>query len=90
VCECQKPKKKKDSDADSSKQKESTTSTKPKNKPVGSANVVVEHNFEGDSFWMAAEDKVVAPTLTFGADPDPCLGDPDDLEGNAPDELHFT
>jgi len=57
---------------------------------VGSANAVVEYDFEGDSFWMAVEDEVVAPTLTFGVDPDPCLGDPDDLEGNAPNELHFA
>ena len=88
--ECRKPKKKKDSDTDSSKQNESTTSTKPENKPVGSANVVVEHDFEGDGFWMAVEEDLVAPALNFGADPDPCLGDPDDLEGDAPDELNFA
>ncbi len=77
-------------DADSSKQNESTTSSaKPKNKPVGSANAVVEHDFEGDGFWMA-EEEAVAPTLHIAADPDPCLEDPDDLEGDAPDELHFT
>jgi hypothetical protein len=37
-----------------------------------------------------AEEVEVAPVLTIGADPDPCLGDPDDLEGNAPNELNFT
>jgi hypothetical protein len=88
--ECRKPKKKKDSDADSSKQNESTTSSaKTKNKPVGSANAIVKHDFEGDGFWMA-EEEAVAPVLHIGADPDPCLGDPDDLEGDASDELHFA
>jgi hypothetical protein len=32
----------------------------------------------------------VAPTLHIRADPDPCLGDPDNLEGDTPDELHFA
>jgi hypothetical protein len=90
ACKCRKPKKKKDSDADSSKQNESTTSTKPENKPVGSANVVIKHDFKGDGFWMAMEEDLVAPALDFGADPDLCLGDPDDLEGDAPDELNFA
>ena len=39
---------------------------------------------------MAVEEDLVAPALNFGADPDPCLGDPDDLEGDAPDELNFA
>ena len=39
---------------------------------------------------MAVEEDLVAPTLNFGVDPDPCLGDPDDLEGDAPDELNFA
>src|SRR6266851_4921487 len=39
---------------------------------------------------MAVEEDVVAPTLNFGADLDPCLGDLDDLEGDAPNELHFA
>ena len=87
--ECQKPKKKKDLDTDLSKQNESTTSSvKPKNKPVGLVNAIVEHNFKGDGFWMA-EEVEVAPTLTTGADLDPCLGDPDDLEGDASNELTF-
>ena len=90
ACECRKPKKKKDSDADSFKQNKSTTSSaKPENKPVGSANAIIEHNFEGDGFWMAEEEEV-APALNIGADPDPCLGDLDDLDGDAPNELNFT
>jgi hypothetical protein len=76
--------------ADSSKQNESTTSSvKTENKPVGSANAVVEHDFEGNGFWMA-EEEAVAPMLHIRVDPDPCLGDPDDLEGDAPNELHFA
>jgi hypothetical protein len=90
ACKCRKPKKKKDSDTDSSKQNESTTSSaKTENKPVGLANAVVEHNFKGNGFWMA-EEEAVAPALHIRVDLDPCLGDPDDLEGNAPDELHFA
>jgi hypothetical protein len=37
-----------------------------------------------------AKEVEVAPALTIGADLDPCLGDLDDLEGDAPDELHFA
>jgi len=59
-----------------------------KNKPIGSANAVVEHDFEGDGFWVA-EKVEVAPALTIGVDLDPCLGDPDDFEGDTPDELTF-
>ena len=73
-----------------SKQNESTTSSaKPENKPVGLVNAVIEHDFEGDRFWMAEEEEV-APALNIGADPDPCLGDPDDLDGDAPNELNFA
>jgi hypothetical protein len=39
---------------------------------------------------MAMEEDVVASALIFGADLDPCLGDLDDLEGNAPNKLHFA
>ena len=52
-------------------------------------NAVVEHDFEGNGFWMA-EEETVAPMLTTRVDPDPCLGDPDDLEGDAPGELNFA
>jgi hypothetical protein len=39
---------------------------------------VAKHSFEGDGFWTV-EKVVVAPMLTPGADPDPILGDPDEL-----------
>ncbi len=51
---------------------------------------MAKHSFEGEGFWMAVEEEV-APTLTFGADPDPILGDPDDTCIGPQDfELHFT
>lgn len=37
---------------------------KSENKPVSLANAVVEHDFEGDGFWMAEEDDMT-PTLTI-------------------------
>jgi len=40
---------------------------------------VAEHNFEGDGFWTVVKEEV-APMLTFGADLDPVLGDPDDID----------
>jgi hypothetical protein len=39
---------------------------------------VAEHSFEGEGFWTV-EEEVVPPTLTFGADPDPVLGDLDEI-----------
>jgi hypothetical protein len=51
---------------------------------------VAEHNFEGDGFWMAVEEDAPLHTLTIRADPDPCIGDPDDDEGEAQNELIFT
>jgi transposase InsO family protein len=54
------------------------------------ANAVVEHDFEGDGFWMA-EEVDMTPMLTIGADPDLCIGNPDDLEEGPQDlELNFT
>jgi hypothetical protein len=64
--------------------------TEFKNKPTGSANMVAEHSFEGNGFWMVVEEEV-APALTFGADPDPILGDLDDLGASPQDfEPRFT
>ena len=40
--------------------------------------MVAEHSFEGDGFWTVVEEEV-APALTFGADLDPILGNPDDI-----------
>jgi len=54
-----------------------TPPTKSENKPASSANTVAEHDFEGKGFWMVVEEEV-APALTFGADLDPVLGDPDE------------
>jgi len=63
---------------------------KSEDKPIGPANTVVEHNFEGDGFWMAKEVDMT-PTLTVGADPDLCIGNSDDLEEGPQDfELNFT
>jgi len=51
---------------------------------------VAEHSFEGEGFWMAVEEEV-APALTFGADPDLCISDPDDIEEGPQDlEQCFT
>ncbi len=38
---------------------------------------MAEHSFEGNGFWTAVEEEV-ALVLTFGADPDPILGNLDD------------
>ena len=52
--------------------------------------MVAEHSFEGDGFWTVVEEEV-APALTFGVDPDPCIGDPDDIEVGPQDlDLSFT
>jgi hypothetical protein len=40
--------------------------------------MVAEHSFKGDGFWTVVEEEV-APTLTFGVDLDPILGDPDEI-----------
>jgi hypothetical protein len=51
---------------------------------------VAKHNFEGKGFWMVVEEEV-APMLTFGADLDPCISDPDDIEVGLQDlDLSFT
>ena len=55
-----------------------TPSTNSKNKPSGLANAVAKHSFKGEGFWTVEEE--VAPMLTFGADPDLCIGDLDDIE----------
>jgi hypothetical protein len=40
--------------------------------------MVAEYSFKGDGFWTAVEEEV-APALTPGVDPDPILGDLDEL-----------
>jgi Pol polyprotein/zinc knuckle protein len=75
--ECCSPKKDKDESAGT--QATQTSSSKPENKPVGSANAAVIHNFDGDGFWMVEEAAAdLAPLII--AEPDPLLGTPDDSE----------
>ena len=45
---------------------------------MGSANVVVTENDDGDGFWMAADE--VDHAQIGSAEPDPLLDDPDDSE----------
>ncbi len=75
--ECHKPKKDDAASVSDTPQPSTLPPTDSKNQPTGSANTVAKHSFEGDGFWMAVEEEV-APVLTFGADLDPILGDPDD------------
>jgi len=98
ACECRKPKKKSENGKSSNMpqgnsnapQANTNTPAKSENKPVGLANTVVEHDFEGDGFWMA-EEVDMTPALTIGADLDPCIGNPDDSEEGPQDlELNFT
>ena len=89
--ECHKPKKKaEDTTTSNAPQGNTNPPAKSENKPIGSANAVAEHDFEGDGFWMAVEEDAPLHALTIGADPDPCIGDPDDDEGEAQNELIFT
>jgi hypothetical protein len=67
-----------------------TPPTDSENKPTGSANAVAEHSFEGEGFWTAEEEEVPL-ALTFGADPDPMLGDLDEVCIGPQDlDLSFT
>ena len=68
----------------------STPPTDSENMPTGSANTVAEHSFEGEGFWTVVEEEV-APTLTFGVDLDPILGNPDETRVGSQDlEPSFT
>jgi len=78
ACECCQPKKDDTAGASNTQKSGSTPPAEFENKPTGSANMVAEHSFEGDGFWTVVEEEV-APALTFGADPDPIVGDPDDI-----------
>src|SRR5258707_4297286 len=69
--ECCSPKKDKDESADT--QATQTSSSKPENKPVGSANAAVVHDFKGDGFWMVEETAINLAPLAI-AEPDPLLG----------------
>jgi LTR polyprotein gag-polypeptide-like protein/zinc knuckle protein len=73
--ECHSPKKDKDESADT--QATQTSSFKPENKPVGSANTAVVHDFDGDGFWMVKEAAINLTPLII-AELDPLLGTLDD------------
>ncbi len=85
---CRKPKENDATRASNTQKSGSTPPAKSKNQPTGSANTVAEHSFEGNGFWTVVEEEV-APALTFGADPDPILGDPDET-GIGPQNLDLS
>ena len=59
----------------------SSSTPKPENKPVGSVNIVVAPDFEGDSFWMAKEETLDNDlTHIVGTEPDPLLGTSDNAD----------
>ncbi len=64
---------KKDKDKSASTQAMQMSSSKPENKPVGSANAAVVHDFKGDGFWMVEETAINLAPLAI-AEPDPLLG----------------
>src|SRR5713226_1035196 len=70
---------KKDKDESTGMQATQMSSSKPENKPVGSANAAVVHDFEGDGFWMAEETAVDLAPLAI-AELDPLLGARDNSE----------
>jgi hypothetical protein len=74
--ECCSPKKDKEESAGT--ETVQASNTKPKNKPVGSANIVI-YNFEGDGFWMATEEASDWTNLV-STEPDPMLGTADDVD----------
>jgi zinc knuckle protein len=75
--ECCSPKKDKDESAGT--QATQMSSSKLENKPVGSANAAVVHDFDGNGFWMVKEAAInLAPLII--AEPDPLLGTLDDSE----------
>ena len=49
---------------------------------------MAEYSFKGKGFWTVQEE-VVPPVLTFRADPDPMLGDPDEI-GIGPQDLDLS
>ena len=76
---CHSTKKEKDESAATLATQMLSTIYKPENKPVGSANAIMAHDYEGDRFWMAEEEAInLAPIVSV--EPDPMLGAPNDLE----------
>ena len=75
--ECRSAKKDKEESVGTSSTPASTTTFKPENKPVGSANII--YDFDGNGFWMVNE-KEADLTSIESTEPDPLLGDPDDVK----------
>jgi hypothetical protein len=67
---CRSPKKVENSSGQSGQA--SSGAAKPKNKPVGSANIVVTDDIEGEGFWMAIEE--IDHAQADCAEPDPFMG----------------
>jgi hypothetical protein len=86
--ECREPNEDTAASTSDTPQSGTTPPTKSENKPAGSANTVAEHDYEGDGFWTVVEEEV-APTLTFGVDPDPCISDLDEI-CVGPQDLEWT
>ena len=55
ACKCRSQKKEEGASGQAA-HSSSGTDSRPETKPVGSANIVVTNNTEGDSFWMAIEE----------------------------------
>ena len=81
--ECRSPKKVESTSGQSAQA--SLGAAKPENKPVGSTNVVVTDDIEGDGFWMAIEE--VDHAQTDHAEPDPFMGASEQEEEEACAEL---
>ena len=55
-----------------------SSAPKPENKPIGSANVIIPYDFNGNRFWMAKEESVDEDLMyNVSTEPDPLLGTPD-------------
>ena len=76
--ECHSPKKEKNKSIGTMAVQSLSTSYKPENKPVGLANTITLHDFEGNGFWMAKEE-VIDPMPLVSTEPDPMLGAPDEI-----------
>ena len=66
----------------------SSGAAKPENKPVGSANIIVANDIEGNGFWMAIEeiDHVQADCVEL----DPFMGTSEQQEEDAHAEFEST
>jgi transposase InsO family protein len=68
--ECRSPKKVENSSGQS--RQASSGAAKPKNKPVGSANIIVANDIKGDGFWMVIEE--IDHVQADHTEPDPFMG----------------